>query len=71
MFSNVLKKFFTDAVQYENKVATDGYFARGTQMLTQIITVIRRSNDTLLADAFGAAVLMVLLVASLHLPTIG
>jgi len=52
-------------------VATDGYFARGTQMLTQIITVIRRSNDTLLADAFGAAALMVLLVASLHLPTIG
>ena len=40
-------------------------------MLTQIITVIRRSNDTLLADAFWAAALMVLLVASLHLPTIG
>ena len=71
MFSNVLKKFFTGAGQYENKVATVGDFAKGTQMLTQIITVIRRSNDTLLADAFGAAALMVLLVASLHLPTIG
>lgn len=37
-------------------------------MLTQIKTALDRSRDTLLQDAAGAAALVVMLVASLHLP---
>ncbi len=37
-------------------------------MLRQIKTVTRRSSDTLLGDAVGAAALMVTLVGGLYLP---
>jgi len=39
-------------------------------MMTQIKTAIRRSNDTLLQDAIGAAALIVMLVVGLHLPSL-
>ena len=37
-------------------------------MLTQIITTLHRSRDTIWQDAIGAVALMVLLLAGLHLP---
>ncbi|WP_280178363.1 hypothetical protein [Pukyongiella litopenaei] len=37
-------------------------------MMTQIRTALRRSQDTLLQDAAGAAALVVMLVVGLHLP---
>ena len=37
-------------------------------MLTQIKTILERSEDTILQDAIGAVALMVMLVAGLHLP---
>ncbi len=37
-------------------------------MLHQIKTVATRSQDTLLADALGAAALMITLVGALYLP---
>ncbi|MEX5728912.1 hypothetical protein Ga0609869_002265 [Rhodovulum iodosum] len=37
-------------------------------MLTELKTVIARSQATLLQDAAGAAALMVMLVVGLHLP---
>lgn len=37
-------------------------------MLTQIKTVVTRSQSTLLQDAIGAASLCVMLWAALHLP---
>ena len=37
-------------------------------MITQIKTTIRNAHTTLLQDAIGAASLMVMLVAGLHLP---
>jgi len=37
-------------------------------MAREIRQAIARSRDTLVADAFGAAALMVLLVVALHLP---
>jgi hypothetical protein len=38
-------------------------------MAKDIKQAITRSRDTLVADAFGAAALMVILVGSLHLPS--
>jgi hypothetical protein len=40
-------------------------------MLTQIRTVIARSQSTLLQDAIGAGALCVMLWAALHLPGLG
>ncbi|WP_322865803.1 hypothetical protein U5922_006135 [Aquicoccus sp. G2-2] len=37
-------------------------------MLTQIKTVLHRSQDTLWQDAIGAVSLMILLIAALHFP---
>ncbi|GGH18967.1 hypothetical protein SAMN05444007_101165 [Cribrihabitans marinus] len=37
-------------------------------MLTQIKSVLSRSQGTLVQDALGAASLVVMLVAALHLP---
>lgn len=37
-------------------------------MLTQIKTVIARSQDTLLQDIIGASALVVMLLVGLHLP---
>jgi hypothetical protein len=37
-------------------------------MLTELKSVIERSSATLLQDALGAAALMVMLLAGLHLP---
>ena len=37
-------------------------------MLTQIKTIVERSQDTIWQDAIGAVALMVMLVAGLHLP---
>lgn len=37
-------------------------------MISQIKSVIRRSQATLVQDAMGGAALVVMLVASLHLP---
>lgn len=39
-------------------------------MLSQIINAARRSQDTLVADAFGMTAIMVLLVVGLHLPAL-
>ena len=39
-------------------------------MIYQIRQTLKRSRDTLLQDAIGAASLMVLLVAGLHLPAL-
>lgn len=39
-------------------------------MIYQIRQSLKRSRDTLLQDAIGAASLMVLLVAGLHLPAL-
>ncbi|WP_258523641.1 hypothetical protein [Roseovarius sp. TE539] len=39
-------------------------------MLDRIRTAATRSGDTLLADALGAAALMITLVAGLHLPAL-
>ena len=41
---------------------------RSHLMLTQIRTVLRRSQATLIQDAMGGAALAVMLVVSLHLP---
>lgn len=37
-------------------------------MLTQIVTTLRHSRDTVLQDAAGMAALAVMLVVGLHLP---
>ena len=37
-------------------------------MLSQIKTIVERSQDTIWQDAIGAVALMVMLVAGLHLP---
>ncbi|WP_259992508.1 MULTISPECIES: hypothetical protein [unclassified Leisingera] len=37
-------------------------------MITQIKTTMQNAHSTLLEDAIGAASLMVMLVAALHLP---
>ncbi|MFW8634570.1 hypothetical protein [Cribrihabitans pelagius] len=37
-------------------------------MMTQIKTALQNAEATLLEDAIGAAALMVMLVAALHLP---
>ncbi len=37
-------------------------------MYSQIKAVVRRSQDTLVADAMGALALMVILLVGLHLP---
>ncbi|EBA17737.1 hypothetical protein RSK20926_18402 [Roseobacter sp. SK209-2-6] len=37
-------------------------------MMTQLKTVLQNAQATLLQDAIGAASLMVMLVAALHLP---
>jgi hypothetical protein len=39
-------------------------------MANEIRQAIARSRDTLVADAFGAAALMILLVVALHLPAL-
>ena len=39
-------------------------------MLTQILAAAQRNRDTLASDAVGVTALMVLLVASLHLPVL-
>lgn len=64
MFSNVLKKFFTNRAPYENKRATKD---EEVAMLNQIKITMHRSRDTLLIDALGALSLVVMLVAALHL----
>jgi hypothetical protein len=43
-------------------------FKRKRPMVHQIKTAATRSQDTLLADALGAAALMVTLVGALYLP---
>lgn len=37
-------------------------------MFTEIMSIIARSEDTLLADTIGAAALTVMFVVGLHLP---
>ncbi|MEO9778168.1 MAG: hypothetical protein ABJO75_25480 [Sedimentitalea sp.] len=37
-------------------------------MMSQIKTVFRRTQDTLLQDAIGAGALVVMLMVALHLP---
>ncbi|MDR9428169.1 MAG: hypothetical protein RI538_06165 [Salibaculum sp.] len=39
-------------------------------MVKEIRQAIARSRETLVADAFGAAALMVLLLVALHLPAL-
>ncbi|SFS10892.1 hypothetical protein SAMN05444714_1253 [Yoonia litorea] len=66
MFTNVLKKFFTLTVGYENKVATE--HSRNTAMAEEIKLVLTRSRETIVADALGVVALMVLLIVGLTLP---
>ncbi len=39
-------------------------------MMTQIKTVIRNSRSTLIQDAFGVGVLVVMMLVALHVPGI-
>ena len=66
MFADVLKKFFTRDLRYENKVATEQ--KRNIDMAQEIHSVLTRSRDTIVADAIGVAALMVLLIVGLALP---
>jgi hypothetical protein len=67
LFANVLKKFFTDGKENENKGATDTEFTMTT--IKSLKSIATRAQDTLLQDAVGAAALLVMLVVSLHLPS--
>lgn len=72
MFTKVLKKFFTDSVQYENKRATElnALIGEDREMLNDILNTARRAPAAFLQDLFGAAALVVLLVGSLYLPAL-
>ena len=65
MFSNVLKKFFTERKEYENKVATG---MKETEMAQQIKAAFARNQNTLLQDAIGGVALCVSFVIALYLP---
>lgn len=67
MFTNVLKKFFTERFRYENKVATE--IKQGPPpMLNDLKATVSRNPMTLVKDAAGAVSLVLILVMGLHLP---
>ena len=54
----------------ENKGATKRTTSRSSIMAKEIKNVIVRSSDTIIADAFGMAALVVMLFAALNLPVV-
>jgi hypothetical protein len=54
----------------ENKEATKRTSLRSKTMAKEIKSVIVRSSDTIIADAFGMAALIVMLFAALSLPNL-
>lgn len=67
LFRFVLKKFFTNGEENENKEATKTEALMST--MTQIRRIAGRAQYTLIQDALGAAALVVMLVVGLHLPS--
>jgi hypothetical protein len=63
LFTNVLKKFFTNGFENENKAATD----MEMQMLNDIKTILTTSRATLVEDSLGVIALFTLLLVGLHL----
>jgi hypothetical protein len=63
LFTNVLKKFFTNGFQNENKAAT----IMEMQMLNDIKTILTTSRETLVEDSLGLIALFTMLVVGLHL----
>jgi hypothetical protein len=65
--------FFKSSLQAALKMRTKGQqkfnpLARSLTMLTEIKTVLARTQHTLFQDALGAASLVVMLLVGLHLP---
>jgi hypothetical protein len=67
MFANVLKKFFTGAMQYENNRAT----SKEDAMKYAVKTLLTHSPRGAVADVVGLAALFVLLFAVLAVPGLG
>jgi hypothetical protein len=68
MFSDVLKKFFTPSHEHENKEATRFQPEWFTPMIEDLKSAFSRAPATLPADMAGAAALVILVIAALHLP---
>jgi hypothetical protein len=66
-FTNVLKKFFTGAAKHENKSATRCR-PEVPPMFEDLQSAIARAGASLPADMAGAAAIVVLFLAALHLP---
>jgi hypothetical protein len=64
MFTNVLKKFFTERSKYENNMATRMEIA----MKDAVKTILASNGRGALEDAVGVIALFVLLFAVLSLP---
>jgi hypothetical protein len=64
MFTNVLKKFFTDLARYENNPAT----SKEDAMKAAMKTLRARTPRGAVEDLVGLAALFVLLFAVLSLP---
>jgi hypothetical protein len=63
LFTNVLKKFFTDRFRYENKAATE----MEDDMLNDIKTILTTSRATLIEDGLGVMALFAFLLVGLQL----
>jgi hypothetical protein len=63
LFTNVLKKFFTNGFRNENKEATETEMT----MLNDIKTILTNSRATLVEDSLGLIALFTLLLVGLHL----
>ena len=67
VFTNVLKKFFTERSSCENKVATSLRTGNDT-MIETLRKVLSRNDNTLIHDMIGGMSLVVILIGALHLP---
>ena len=68
MFTNVLIKFFTFGLKFENKLGTHNLKTGTAHMLIELKSAIERTSATLPGDLAGAAALVVMLIVGLHLP---
>ena len=68
LFTNVLKKFFTERFACENKVATRLRTGIET-MIDTLRKVLSRNDNTLIHDMIGGVSLVVILMGALHLPS--
>jgi len=68
MFTFVPKKFLHLFLVNENKGATKSSSLRRNKMAKDITSVLRRSSNTIIADAIGISSLMVMLFGALALP---